>query len=61
LISLTGGAVTLDPRSTNTWSEIDPHIKPPFGALLLNGPREGAIIKSEMPEVTFPDSACPIT
>lgn len=51
--------VTLEPRSTTEWTQIDPHINPPFGALLLNGPREGEIIKSETPEVTIPQSACP--
>jgi len=39
---------------------IDYDIHPPFGALLLSGPRKGEIIKSESPEVTIPESACPI-
>jgi hypothetical protein len=55
----TGGAVTIEPHSTNTWSHIDPDINPPFGALLLNGPRADEIIKSKTPEVTIPESACP--
>jgi hypothetical protein len=55
----TGDAVTLEPRSTNTWTEIDPDINPPFGVLLLNGPRKGERIKSEEPDVTIPESACP--
>jgi hypothetical protein len=50
--------VTLEPYSTNTWSKIDPDIKPPFGALLLSGPREGDLIKSETPDVTIPESGC---
>jgi len=52
--------VALEPHSTNTWSMIDYDIHPPFGALLLSGPRKGEIIKSESPEVTIPESACPI-
>jgi hypothetical protein len=55
----TGDAVTLEPRSTNTWTEIDPDINPPFGVLLLNGPRKGERIKSEEPNITIPESACP--
>jgi hypothetical protein len=51
--------VTIEPHSTNTWSEIDPDINPPFGALLLNGPRADEIIKSDRPDVTIPESACP--
>jgi hypothetical protein len=54
-----GGAVTISPHSTNSWSRADPDINPPFGALLLNGPRAGELIKSETPEVTIPESACP--
>jgi hypothetical protein len=38
---------------------IDPDINPPFGALLLSGPHEGELIKSDTPEVTIPESACP--
>jgi hypothetical protein len=52
--------VTLEPHSTNAWSKIDPDIQPPFGALLLSGPREGEIIKSDTPEVTIPETACPL-
>lgn len=55
----TGGAITMGPHSTNSWSMIDPHITPPFGVLLLDGPREGELIKSETAEVTIPESACP--
>jgi hypothetical protein len=55
----TGGAVTIGPHSTNSWSMIDPDINPPFGALLLSGPRGGEIIKSETPDVTILESACP--
>jgi hypothetical protein len=55
----TGGAVTIGPHSTTEWSMIDPDINPPFGALLLSGPHEGEIMKSDTPEVTIPASACP--
>lgn len=55
----TGGAVTIAPHSTNTWSQIDPDINPPFGVLLLDGPLEGEFIKSDEPDVTIPASACP--
>jgi hypothetical protein len=51
--------VTIEPHSTSTWTQIDPDINAPFGALLLDGPREGALIKSETPDVTIPESACP--
>lgn len=52
--------VTLEPHSTNTWSMLDLDIKPPFGALLLSGPRKDEIIESETLDVTIPESACPI-
>jgi len=52
-------AVTIEPHSSTTWSIIDADIKPPFGLLLLDGPRAGELIKSETPEVTIPESACP--
>jgi hypothetical protein len=55
----TGGAVTVASHSTNSWSQIDPHINPPFGVLLLDGPREGELIESDEPDVTIPESACP--
>ena len=55
----TGDAVTIGPHSTNTWSEIDPDINPPFGLLLLDGPRAGERIKSGEPNITIPESACP--
>jgi hypothetical protein len=51
--------VTLEPHSTNTWTQIDPDIEPPFGVLLLDGPRAGELIKPETPDVTIPESACP--
>jgi hypothetical protein len=38
--------VTLEPHSTNDSTQLDSHINPPFGPLLLDGPREGEIIKS---------------
>jgi hypothetical protein len=38
---------------------LDPDINPPFGVLLLNGPRAGERIKSETPDVAIPESACP--
>jgi hypothetical protein len=46
-------------HSSSTWTQIDPDINAPFGALLLDGPREGELIKSETPDVTIPESACP--
>jgi hypothetical protein len=52
-------STTVEPHSTTTWSTIDPDINPPFGLLLVNGPREGELIKSETPDVTIPESACP--
>ena len=55
----TGGAVTVGPHSTTEWTVVDAHINPPFGLLLLDGPRTGERIKSETPEVTIPISACP--
>jgi len=55
----TGGAVTIGPRSTSSWSRVDPDINPPFGVLLLNGPRKGELLKSAEPNVTIPESACP--
>ena len=57
---LTRDAVTIAPRATSSWTDLDDDINPPFGVLLLNGPREGERIKSEMPEVTIPESACPL-
>jgi len=50
---------TIEPHSTTTWTIIDPDINPPFGLLLLVGPRAGELIKSETPDVTTPESACP--
>ena len=55
----TGGAVTMEPHSTTSWTMIDAHIIPPFGLLLLDGPRAGDLIKSETPDITIPESACP--
>jgi hypothetical protein len=55
----TGGAVAISPHSTSSWSRADPDINPPFGVLLLDGPRAGELIKSETPGVTIPESACP--
>jgi hypothetical protein len=51
--------VTIEPHSTSSWTQIDPDINAPFGALLLDGPREGELIKSETPDVRIPESACP--
>lgn len=51
--------VTIEPHSTMAWSQIDPHINPPFGLLLMEGPRAGELVKSDIPEVTIPESACP--
>lgn len=51
--------VTVGPHSTTEWSVIDPKIDPPFGLLLLEGPRARERINSETPEVTIPESACP--
>ena len=55
----TGGAVTIALHSTDPWSQIDPDINPPFGVFLLDGPLEGELIKSDEPDVTIPESACP--
>jgi hypothetical protein len=55
----TGGAVTISPHSTSSWSRADPDISPPFGVLLLDGPRAGELIKSESPDMAIPKSACP--
>jgi hypothetical protein len=54
----TGGAVTIEPHSTNSWTMIDPDIIPPFGLLLLDGPRAGDLITSEEPDIAIPKSAC---
>ena len=51
--------VTVGSNSTTEWTVIDPDIKPPFGVLLLDGPRAGERITSETPDVTIPESACP--
>ncbi len=51
--------VTVKPHSTTEWTVLDPNIEPPFGLLLLDGPRAGERIKSDTPEVTIPESACP--
>ena len=56
---LTRDAVTIAPRATSSWTDLDDDINPPFGVLLLNGPRTGERIKSGEPDVTIPDSACP--
>jgi hypothetical protein len=56
---LTRDAVTIAPRATSSWTDLDDDINPPFGVLLLNGPRTGERIKSETPDVTIPESACP--
>jgi hypothetical protein len=56
---LTRDAVTIAPRATSSWTDLDDDINPPFGLLLLDGPRAGERIKSETPEVTIPESACP--
>jgi hypothetical protein len=50
--------VTVGPHSTTEWTVVDAHINPPFGFLLLDGPRAGERIKSETPEVTIRVSAC---
>jgi hypothetical protein len=52
--------ITVGPHSTTEWTVLDPNINPPFGLLLVDGPRAGERIKSESPEVTIPESACPI-
>ena len=51
--------VTVGPHSTTEWTVIDPEINPPFGLLLLDGPRAGERIPSDEPDVTIPQSACP--
>ena len=51
--------VTVGPHSTPTWTVFDPDINPPFGLLLLDGPRTGERIESDTPGVTIPESACP--
>jgi hypothetical protein len=51
--------VTVGPHSTTTWTVLDPDINPPFGLLLLDGPRTGERIESDTPGVTIPESACP--
>jgi hypothetical protein len=51
--------VTVGPNSTTEWTVLDAEIMPPFGVLLLDGPREGERISSETPDVTIPESACP--
>jgi len=50
----------LPPHSDITWSTLDANINPPFGIFLVDGPREGEIIKSQTPEVTIPLSACSV-
>jgi hypothetical protein len=50
---------TVPPHSDTTWSTIDPDIEPPYGLLLIDGPRAGDLLQSTTPEVTIPDSACP--
>jgi hypothetical protein len=50
---------TVPPHSDTTWSHIDPDIQPPYGLLLIDGPRAGDLLQSTTPEVTIPDSACP--
>jgi len=54
-----GGAVTMEPHSTVSWTVVDADVNPPFGLLLVDGPRAGDLIKSETPDVTVPESACP--
>jgi hypothetical protein len=39
------GAVTMQPHSTISWTVVDAHINPPFGLLLLDGPRAGDLIQ----------------
>lgn len=56
---LTRDAVTIAPLATSSWTDLDDDINPPFGVLLLNGPRKGERIKSDEPNVTIPESACP--
>ena len=56
---LTRDAVTIAPRATSSWTDLDDDINPPFGVLLLNGSRTGERIKSDEPDVTIPASACP--
>jgi hypothetical protein len=51
--------VTDGPHSITEWGVIDPKTEPPFGLLLLDGPRAGERIKSDEPDVTIPESACP--
>lgn len=56
---LTRDAVTIAPLATSSWTDLDDDINPPFGVLLLNGPRKGERITSDEPNVTIPESACP--
>jgi hypothetical protein len=56
---LTRDAVTITAHATSSWTDLDDDINPPFGLLLLDGPREGERIKSTEPDVTIPESACP--
>ena len=51
---------TLPAHSDITWSTLDANINPPYGIVLVDGPRAGDIIKSQTPEVTVPVSACSI-
>jgi hypothetical protein len=51
---------TLPPHSDTSWSTLDRDINPPFGVFLVSGPRAGEIIQSATPEVTIPESACPV-
>ena len=51
--------VNVGPHSTTEWTVLDPNINPPFGLLLLEGPRAGERITSDEPNITIPKSACP--
>ena len=50
---------TVPPHSDTTWSTLDPDIEPPYGLLLVNGPRAGDLLKASKPEIRLPTSVCP--
>jgi hypothetical protein len=56
---LTRDAVMIPPHATSSWTDLDDDINPPFGLLLLDGPRAGERIQSDEPKITIPESACP--
>jgi hypothetical protein len=53
------GLRLIPPEASFAWSTLDPDIEPPYGLLLVSGPRAGDLLKASKPEIRLPTSTCP--